>query len=214
MRCGERLYDSRVLLLFAAPVVSLLVTMGLSLSGKQAPAAVVRRLALSTLGASPEEAYQPLRKTPELFETFLRDEWLAPTLMQIVEAARRGEKHTLLRKETEGIYSFDVFTEEFCRKLLDEVDNYFDTGLPVRRPNSMNNYGLIVNEIGMKPALTEFQQSILLPIAKLLWPEIGNAFHNHHSFMVQYRANEDAGLDMVRLVQSLHEPTLVLCAAY
>ncbi|KAJ8611385.1 hypothetical protein CTAYLR_006501 [Chrysophaeum taylorii] len=168
--------------------------LGVSVGGKQVPNAL-KRFATS-LATSPEEAYVPLRKTPELFSSLLRDEWLAPTLMEVVAAAREGKMHPGLKKEAEGIYSFELFTPKFCRALLDEVDNYFETGLPVRRPNSMNNYGLIVNEIGMKPTITELQQSVLLPIAKLLWPKIGAAFHSHHSFMVQYRSTEDAGLDL------------------
>lgn len=89
-----------------------------------------------------------------------------------------------------------MFTPTFCEAFLREVDNYLDSGLPVRRPNSMNNYGLIVNEIGMRPALTRFQQEILQPVAQVLFPEIGYAFGSHHSFMVQYRPSEDLGLDM------------------
>lgn len=30
---------------------------------------------------------------------------------------------------------------------LEELDNYYASGLPIRRPNSMNNYGIIVNEV-------------------------------------------------------------------
>ena len=46
---------------------------------------------------------------------------------------------------------------DFCDKFLAEIDNYFASGLPIRRPNSMNNYGLIVNEIGMEPSITALQ---------------------------------------------------------
>lgn len=177
---------------------SLAVTMGLEMSlgnGKKIVSPAVRRAA-TLLGQSAAEAYVPLRKTPALFESLLRDEWLAPTLMNVVQAARNGTVHDAIRKEADGVYSFDLFQDAFSRALLDEVDNYFETGLPVRRPNSMNNYGLILNEIGMKPAITELQQEVLLPIARVLWPDIGSAFHNHHSFMVQYRTTEDRSLDL------------------
>ena len=40
------------------------------------------------------------------------------------------------------VYSFPFFTDEFCKTLLEEIFNFYDTGLPARRPNSMNNYGL------------------------------------------------------------------------
>jgi len=168
--------------------------LGLSREAKSQPVKLKRSLMSSFL--SPEAAYVDMRKAPMLFETFLREEWLAPSLLEVVASAERGERHPLLKKETDGVYSLDVFTEKFCQTFLEEVDNYFATGLPVRRPNSMNNYGLIVNEIGLRPALTDFQQKVLRPLAALLFPEIGQSFGAHHSFMVQYRPNEDLGLDM------------------
>ncbi len=81
-------------------------------------------------------------------------------------------------------------------RCLQEIDNYFASGLPIRRPNSMNNYGLIVNEIGLEPTITDVQQRFILPLAKLLYPQEGSAFHAHHSFMVEYKAGHDLGLDM------------------
>ena len=33
--------------------------------------------------------------------------------------------------------------------LLDELDGYYASGLPIERPNSMNNYGIIVNAIAL-----------------------------------------------------------------
>ena len=155
-----------------------------------------RRWAANLNGLSPEEAYAPLRRTPELFESLLRDEWLAPTLLDVVAAARRGQCHRDLREEAPGVFSFAMFSDAFCRDFLREVDGYMDSGLPIRRPNSMNNYGLIVNEIGMLDVISELQREVLWPIARSLWPKEGSAFHAHHSFMVQYRKTEDPGLDM------------------
>ena len=155
-----------------------------------------RRWAANLNGLSPEEAYAPLRRKPELFESLLRDEWLAPTLLDVVQAARRGQCHRDLREEAPGVFSFAMFSDAFCRDFLREVDGYMDSGLPIRRPNSMNNYGLIVNEIGMLDVISELQREVLWPIAQSLWPKEGSAFHAHHSFMVQYRKSEDPGLDM------------------
>ena len=63
----------------------------------------------------------------------------------------------------------------------------------------MNNYGIIVNNIGMQPVLTAVQRLVLQPIAGLLYPTQaleGRGFDGHHSFMVQYKAGQDLGLDM------------------
>ena len=68
-------------------------------------------------------------------------------------------------------------------------------GLPARRPNSMNRYGLILNEIGLRPSLDALQREVW-PVARSLWPTEGESFHNHHSFCVSYKPDEDRGLDM------------------
>ena len=59
-----------------------------------------------------------------------------------------------------------------------------------------NNYGIIVNEIGLEASITALQQRFLQPIAAALFPLIGARFDSHHSFMVQYKQGEDLGLDM------------------
>jgi hypothetical protein len=39
-------------------------------------------------------------------------------------------------------------------------------------------------------------QAYILPLARHLYPKQGQAFHNHYSFMVEYKAGHDLGLDM------------------
>jgi len=75
------------------------------------------------------------------------------------------------------------------------VESFHASGLPARRPNSMNNYGLILNEIGLRDSLSALQRS-LAPLAKALFPVEGASLDDHHSFCVSYQAHEDAGLDM------------------
>lgn len=60
----------------------------------------------------------------------------------------------------------------------------------------MNNYGVVVNQIGMKAMITDFQR-ILWPLTNVLFPlQSFPSFDDHHSFIVKYSANEDLGLDM------------------
>ena len=61
----------------------------------------------------------------------------------------------------------------------------------------MNNYGLIVNEIGMERAMDALVARVLSPVAEALFPEQGGgALDGHHSFLVQYQEGADLGLDM------------------
>ena len=151
---------------------------------------------------TPEERYVPLRRDPRLFTSLLRDEWITSEAFAVAAAAREGFLHDAVARESPGIYSFELFSRAFCETFLAEVDNYDASGLPVRRPNSMNMYGLIVNEIGMREAITELQQEILWPVARLLWPLQSTQFDAHHSFIVRYKSDEDPGLDMHTAVRN------------
>ena len=169
----------------------------LSLSGwKRSKQPLPRAAPNATLTLTPEERYVPLRREPKLFESLLRDEWLTSEARAVAAAAWEGYLHDAVVRESSGVYSFELFSKTFCETFLREVDNYDASGLPVRRPNSMNMYGLIVNEIGMRDAITELQQDILWPVARLLWPLQSTQFDAHHSFIVRYKADEDLGLDM------------------
>ena len=138
---------------------ALLVLLSLKGSRHQQPVPRAARNASLT----PEERYLPLRREPKLFESLLRDEWLTSEARAVAAAAWEGYLHDAVLRESPGIYSFELFSKTFCETFLREVDNYDSSGLPVRRPNSMNMYGLIVNEIGMRDAVTELQQEILWP---------------------------------------------------
>lgn len=147
------------------------------------------------------QKYAKMQKHPELFSAWKSDVY-DPKFLDLMEEIKKGAsmesllEKDLLHKEVDGVFSFPMFNLLFCDKFLEEVDNYFASGLPIRRPNSMNNYGLIVNEIGLEDAITHFQQNYILLLAKLLYPKQGAAFHAHHSFMVEYKAGHDLGLDM------------------
>lgn len=106
----------------------------------------------------------------------------------------------LLNKEMDGVYSFNVFNDTFVELFNQEIHHFYDVSerekIKVRRPNSMNNYGVIVNEIGLRPLISSFQQEYLWPLSRRLFPVQASQFDDHHSFIVRYRANEDLGLDM------------------
>lgn len=57
-----------------------------------------------------------------------------------------------------------MFTEEFCAKLVAEVDSVAESGIPVQRPNSMNNYGVILNSVGMRDMFTWMQRQVVMPV--------------------------------------------------
>lgn len=46
----------------------------------------------------------------------------------------------IMKKETEftRLFSFDMLQATFCNELIEEVEHFEASGLPVMRPNSMN----------------------------------------------------------------------------
>jgi hypothetical protein len=46
-----------------------------------------------------------------------------------------------------------------------------ENNVDVRRPNSMNTYGVILNEIGMRSMVTSLQQQCIWSMARALFPK-------------------------------------------
>ena len=66
---------------------------------------------------------------------------------------------------------------EWCTKVLEEMDHFeawaVAAGLNVNRPNSMNNYGAILDDIGMDAMFQDFTINYLRPLASVLFPSTG-----------------------------------------
>ena len=72
-----------------------------------------------------------------------------------------------------------VLQVHFAHFVMDKSHGLQQAG----RPNSMNNYGLILTEIGLKPSLLKLQQA-MQPIARALFPLEGEHLDDFHSFVV------------------------------
>lgn len=86
------------------------------------------------LRKSVSEAYKPKRLHPEIFT--LQEEYLDVSFLHASKSSSIQERLAILTKETEtgtlqylfthfsGIYSFNLFTKEFCEKLIEEIENF------------------------------------------------------------------------------------------
>ena len=121
--------------------------------------------------------------------------WLAPSFAAALEA---GPQALLAHAQqvAPGVFAFDMLSEGFCTQLLAELARHEESGLPVVRPNSMNNYGVVLNACGFEQTMDALQRDCVTPLARLLFPRQGGDADHHHTFMVQYRHGEDLGLDM------------------
>jgi hypothetical protein len=135
--------------------------------------------------------YSPLIDSKGTFNP----EWLSPSVHCINTGMNNLD---VLTEISPGVFSFDLFTPEFCDMLVAEVDNYEATTLPRRRPNTMNRFGLILNEIGMEPLMSDLLTHFIGPLCKALYPteRVAVGLDHHHTFCVVYSDTGDKGLDL------------------
>eukprot|EP00928_Gymnodinium_smaydae_P075167 TRINITY_DN58178_c0_g1_i1.p1 TRINITY_DN58178_c0_g1~~TRINITY_DN58178_c0_g1_i1.p1 ORF type:complete len:496 (-),score=78.15 TRINITY_DN58178_c0_g1_i1:159-1646(-) len=117
---------------------------------------------------------------------------------QNVDEARAFLLSTGLVQEVvpEMVYSFPVFTDVLLKLVMEEINGFYKTKLPARRPNSMNNYGIILNEIGLEPLMFALQDAVIQPLAAVLFPREGSELESHHAFTIRYKDGEDKHLDV------------------
>jgi len=143
-----------------------------------------------------KEHYIPLH--PHLYE--FKEEFFVESFLEAVkkykETKEKDDLLKILTKETEtGIYSFQIFTLEFCRQLIEETEQFENSGLPVTRPNTMNNYGAVLDDFGFEEFFDELTDYIS-PFSAILYPDYGgDSLDHHHAFIVQYKLKEDVSLD-------------------
>lgn len=82
---------------------------------------------------------------------------------------------------------------------MEEIDHFEkwcgEHGLQVNRPNSMNNYGAILDDFGMEPVLDRLMQTMVSKMSFLKYPHIADQLDEHHGFAVEYSLDKDRQLD-------------------
>jgi hypothetical protein len=139
--------------------------------------------------------YKP--RHPELYGSIKPAQVLVPSFLNAVLERTPEALRSILKKESDtGLYSFDMLLPSYCELLLDEIAHYDQSGLPIVRPNSMNNYGVVLDEMGMYQWLDAVMRNFVRPFAALLYaPWGGDSLDSHHGFVVQYKIGEDTKLD-------------------
>ena len=137
----------------------------------------------------------------------LDHEWVVPALHGLLGALGGGSRsqedcvRALLGSGAiaecaagSGIYSFDLFTPAFCTMVASECDHFEATELPRRRPNTMNNQGLVINECGMLPLMDDLVTRLIAPLSRVLFDrEAEEAEARHVGARARAVAREHAG---------------------
>ncbi|XP_045390896.1 2-oxoglutarate and iron-dependent oxygenase domain-containing protein 2 isoform X2 [Lemur catta] len=68
--------------------------------------------------------------------------------------------------------------------------------MPKGRPNTMNNYGVLLYELGLdEPLVTPLRERFLQPLMALLYPDCGGGqLDSHRAFVVKYAPGQDREL--------------------
>ncbi|KAK3264399.1 hypothetical protein CYMTET_26862 [Cymbomonas tetramitiformis] len=123
-------------------------------------------------------------------------DWLQPEVSAAIES---GKLSSIACAKSPGVFIIKLFTEDFCAKLLQEVEAFQATGLPRVRPNAQNWHGVILNELGFQPLFAAVIDRLISPLAQETFPErfkSGLCAADHHAFVVEYAAGKDQSLDL------------------
>eukprot|EP00043_Microstomoeca_roanoka_P013669 m.134295 g.134295 ORF g.134295 m.134295 type:complete len:657 (-) comp15816_c0_seq1:165-2135(-) len=129
----------------------------------------------------------------------LLEDWLDPSLLALLQDGDYSNLKHLVHQEAEHVYSLPFFQLEACNRLEREVQAFEASDLPKVRPNSMNNYGVVLDDIGLEQFFELMSEYVVQPLAHALLPlEVHGAMplDSHHAFIVQYRPDQDRFLDM------------------
>ncbi|KAM9393529.1 2-oxoglutarate and iron-dependent oxygenase domain-containing protein 2 [Pholidichthys leucotaenia] len=163
---------------------------------------VNRRRTLSVTSAERtaiiKDTYRPLH--PHIY--CLQETYLTPEFRRIVEycrsdgASQEGLIDLLEEQAAPRVYRFSVFERRFCEQLLEELEHFEQSSAPKGRPNTMNHYGILLNEMGFDESfITPLREQYLLPLTSLLYPDCGGCcLDSHKAFVVKYDMNEDLDL--------------------
>ncbi|XP_076127099.1 2-oxoglutarate and iron-dependent oxygenase domain-containing protein 2 isoform X1 [Alosa pseudoharengus] len=169
---------------------------------KKIHAEVERRKSLSVKSAERAEHikkhYTPLH--PNVYH--LEEAYLAPEFINLVQyslgkdATKEGLLKLIHSETAQRVYRFPLFTKDFCHELIEELEHFEESDAPKGRPNTMNNYGILLNELGFDEAfITPLRELYLTPVTSLLYPDCGGTFlDSHKAFVVKYSMNEDLDL--------------------
>jgi len=76
---------------------------------------------------------------------------------------------TVLTQVFPGIYTFMLLKEKYNRMWLSELANFKrfadEHKVPVHRPNSMNNHGVILDDLGYQQMIQQIINAVLIPLA-------------------------------------------------
>lgn len=148
--------------------------------------------------------YRPPLPRPPLSAYRLADPGLASITAadlhpDLRAALDTGRPASVLDEVHPEIFTAPIVSDDWLARLraeLDALDAWAaQTGCRIEPPNSMNRYGVILDEIGLSAALRELMLLAIRPLAAHAFPEVGgSSLDDHHGFIVEYQRGGDRDL--------------------
>ncbi|KAL3631370.1 hypothetical protein CASFOL_024354 [Castilleja foliolosa] len=116
----------------------------------------------------------------------------------IKENTEQGFRN-IMSEPSPGIFTFEMLQPRFCEMLLAEVENFEkwvnETKFRIMRPNTMNKFGVVLDDFGMETMLDKLMEDFIRPMSKVFFSEIGGStLDAHHGFVLEYGINRDTDL--------------------
>jgi len=102
---------------------------------------------------------------------------------------------SLLDQPLFGVFTFNCLKPDFCKQFIEELDHLEKNGVSLKRPNSMNRYGAILNPLGFDHFIGGLLKQYIVPLASILFKEVGgDNLQHYHAFTIRYKFGEDIQL--------------------
>merc|ERR1712216_386803 len=130
-----------------------------------------RRTYLAHLAAE----YNP--QHPRLYSLADHLDFFEPSFIHAIQSGTRDAFESIrdFQELSPGLYQYRIFREDVCQQLMEEVDSFnafaAESGAKVTRPNSMNRYGLILNDIGFLRTMDLLMRRFVQPLAAAFFTE-------------------------------------------
>jgi len=121
---------------------------------------------------------------------------LHPLTAAAIESDDVGALRAALVEEAPGVYALPLLSHDGCARLLAEMRRMQTSGIPCRRPNGMNRYGLILSDLGCEALLDGLCSRVAAPLGERLYPEwVGtDDCAETYGFSVSYELGGDVAL--------------------
>ncbi|CAN6880981.1 unnamed protein product [Brassica oleracea] len=125
--------------------------------------------------------------------------FFVPSFLDAVSHSSEERFRSMVVPSAPGIYTFDMLQPRFCEMLLAEVEHMekwvYDSRSTIMRPNTMNRFGVVLDDFGFESMLQKLVDDFISPISQFLFPEVcGTGLDSHHGFIVEYGKDRDTDL--------------------